>query len=516
MPATLGASAPFEANTGCDGAFAEHTLPFATGVRIREIGTYISNGAGVAAGDLDNDGDLDLAFASVDGTSKVLRNDGGLHFTEIPLDAEFTRDVKMVDVYGSGWLDLVFTDRLGKLIYYANTGGQVVRSELPGVTGSVYTMGWADLNGDGRLDLVTGSYDTELRKRGVSNGEIAQNSGVFVYMNTGAGFTSQRLGASADALAIGLLDLNGDGATDIWVGNDFIARDAVWLRVNDSTGWQASAPFTRMSHSTMSIDWADIDNSGAEALFTTDMNPYDTQPRTWAEWLPMMSKTDQTKSGDPQISANVLQVRRDGSWIDEAPSRGIDATGWSWAGRFADLDRDGWQDLYVVNGMIASDLFAHLPGAELVEQNKAFHNTGAGRFEPAPAWKLGSQLSGRGMAIADLDNDGDLDIVVNNLRASASLFENRLCGGAGLTVKLAWPGSANTNAIGARAVLHTSAGDFQRDVRASGGYLSGDAPLMYFGLPNGATITSLEILWPDGAQSTVEPITSNSRIEVKR
>ena len=139
--------------------------------------------------------------------------------------------------------------------------------------------------------------------------------------------------------------------------------------------------------------------------------------------------------------ANVLLVRDGGKWENQATRRGVDATGWSWSARFGDLDQDGYLDLYIVNGMIATDLFGYLNNGELVEENQAFHNRGDGSFQPAPQWQLGSTASGRGMIMADLDGDGDLDIVVNNLRGFAQLFENQLCTGASLQVDLVWPGA---------------------------------------------------------------------------
>src|SRR5205823_5127207 len=148
----------------------------------------------------------------------------------------------------------------------------------------------------------------------------------------------------------------------------------------------------------------DIDNSGRFALFTTDMKPYDIGVPTLASWLPMMATMPQRHApGDIQVMQNVLQIRgADGRYHDEAASRGVSATGWSWSGKFGDLDNDGWLDLYVINGMIAPELFHHLPHDELVEQNQALRNQG-GTFAPAPAWGLGSTASGRGMSMADLN-----------------------------------------------------------------------------------------------------------------
>ena len=137
-----------------------------------------------------------------------------------------------------------------------------------------------------------------------------------------------------------------------------------------------------------------------------------------------------------------------GAYANEAGARGLQASGWSWSAQFGDLDQDGYLDLYIVNGMAAEEMFSHLPGDELVEQNLIFRNDQQGNFQPEPAWGLNATEGGRSMAMADLDNDGDLDIVINNLRAPAIIYENRLCNGNSLTVDLSWPASKNTRAIG--------------------------------------------------------------------
>ena len=157
--------------------------------------------------------------------------------------------------------------------------------------------------------------------------------------------------------------------------------------------------------------------------------------------------------------------------------------------------------------MIDALVFGHLPDDELVEQNQALRNRGDGSFVPAPEWGLGSERSGRGMSMADLDGDGDLDVVVSNMREPSQVFENRICGGANLLVDLRQPGTGNTHAIGAQvrlvgeldgAPLHLS-----REVRSQSGYLSGDASRLHFGVPSGATLTRLEIVWPDGTRSHI-------------
>lgn len=514
---------PFAPAAPCTDQFIAHTLPFATGIRIREINTYESNGAGLAVNDLDDDGDLDLVFASIDSESAILWNEGGLKFTPETLADQFTRSVAIVDVDGDGALDIVFTHRgLQSLSYWRNQGAtaktRFVQAPLPGVDSYAYSMAWADVTGDGLLDLVTGSYNVELQQHGITDPEKDAHAGVTLYERQGDNFVMRPLSPKAQALAIALVDLNGDQQRDIWVANDFDLQDRIWFR--HQSAWEPAKPFEQTSYSTMSIDWGDITNAGDWAFYTTDMNPYDTSTKILATWLPVIAKLEinhKHEWGDPQVMANTLQIASSGNtWSDQGNIRGVDATGWSWSSKFGDLDSDGYLDLYTVNGMIAQNLFKHLPYGELVEENQAFRNRGDGTFQLMPAWQLGSTASGRGMTMADLDNDGDLDIVINNLRQSAQLFENDLCGGDGLQVALHWPTTANPAGIGAELRLHTSKGVFLRDVRVASGYLSGDPVRVHFGFPQNTTVEALEIIWPDGARSQVATPPAGHLLEVTR
>lgn len=510
-----------ERSTACEGAFAAKKLLFATGARLREIRTYDSNGAGLAVGDLDDDGLLDIVFASIDGQSAIFWNEGNLTFREETLDARLTRAAAVVDVDGDSQLDIVFSHRsLGGVSFWRNLGPgaspRFAQQPLEGVDGYAYALAWGDLNGDGALDLVTGAYEVELKMRGLPAEEIEAKGGVRLYEQHGGRFTPRALTGRAEALSIALVDLDGDMQNDIWVANDFALRDGIWQNLDGA--WKPAEPFRETSHSTMSIEWGDIDNNGLNEIFTTDMNPGDLSPEVLAVWLPVIKSLEE-KHGprDPQIMANILHVPAGtGQWKNDAPRRGIDATGWSWSAKFGDLDHDGLLDLYVVNGMIAANLFGHMHNNELIETNRAFRNSGGGDFTPAPEWGLGSQASGRGMVMADLNNDGRLDIVVSNLRSQAGLFENRLCEGAGIEIELRWPASLNTRALGARLALHTDRGIFYRELRSESGYLSGEPPRAHFGLPDGAILQELVITYPDGAVAHVTGLQPQTLVKVVR
>ncbi|MBX3011156.1 MAG: CRTAC1 family protein [Caldilineaceae bacterium] len=514
----------FAPSAPCTDQFVTHTLSFATGTRLRAINTYESNGAGLAVNDLDGDGDLDLVFASIDSESAILWNEGEWRFTVETLPARFTRSAAIVDVDGDGALDLVFTHRgLQTLSYWRNQGvaqaaTRFIQTPLPGVDSYAYAMAWADLTGDGHLDLVTGSYNIDLQQQGLENPEADARAGIIVYEQQADGFVAQPLTPKAQALAIALVDLSGDRSPDIWVANDFDLQDRIWFQ--QAGAWEPAKPFDKTSYSTMGIEWGDITNTGYWAFYTTDMNPYDTSTYNLATWLPVIAELEinhKHEWGDPQVMANTLQVAQTNSnWREQGNISGVDATGWSWSSKFGDLDSDGFLDLYVVNGMIAENLFRHLPFGELVEENQVFRNRGDGTFAAMPTWQLGATASGRGMSMADLDNDGDLDIVVSNLRQPAQVFENQLCGGAALQVELRWPTSRNPYAIGAQLELQTSSGSLLRDVRVVSGYLSGDPVRVHFGFPVAATVEMLTIRWPDGATSQLATPAPGHLLEVTR
>ena len=472
----------------CSGRFVATDFPHEIEVDSPRVFNFESLGAGLALGDNDNDSDIDLVLANLDGATIILWNEPllphGPRFRPQELTSDPTAGVVAADVDGDGWLDLALTHPKLVPSLYRNAAAdsghrEFIRDREFGAGYHAYVLDWGDLDGDGDPDLVTATYDRLLL---LHYGFVA-GGGLAFYENTEDGLDASLLIPGADALALLLADLDGDRRPEIVVGNDYARRDYVLTRDPAiRRGWRERRPFTATAMHTMSYDAGDVDNDGRFELFAADMKPYRDDAAVRQAWGSLRSLPS---ADGVQTDANVLLVAGDGgSYQDRAAAAGVDATGWSWSAKFGDLDSDGALDLYVVNGFIAVEVFGHLAGDELVEENQARRGDGAGGFVPAPQWGLASTRSGRGMSMADLDGDGDLDIVVSNLRAPSQLFENRLCGGGNPLVDLRQPHTGNTHAVGARVdLVHASGLRQTRVVRVQSGYLSGDTSRLHSAYP---------------------------------
>lgn len=498
----------------CANTFVRHELAHTTSAGPAGDYVYTSNGSGLAVGDLNNDGLSDIALGNIDGPVSILINQGGFSFTAHQTTLSDVRALAIVDMDGDGQNEVVATRRFQRPVYGSWQDNTLTLTDMPDVYTAFYAMGWHDLNGDGRLDVVFGTYDTEqLKEQGLIFTQRG-GGGVFVYYRTDTGYRGERLNNQADALAVAFPDINHDGLSDIVVGNDFNRRDMIWLAT--PRGWQADEPFRQTTENTMGMVVADINNDAMFEIFATDMKPYDQSTETMAKWLPVMSKlTRPLTADDPQYPENSLQMYQNGNWEDRAYDLQIDSSGWSWSGKFGDFDNDGWQDLYVVNGMIAKDLFAHIPEKELVEANMLFHNQRGERFVPVD-WGLNDTSSGRGMSIADFNNDGRLDVVINPLNDGAVVYENTLCQGKSVKVKLVDNSTANKAAIGAVVRVHVGDTIYTRTVTAISGYLSGDDAIVHVGVGQATSIDKIIVIWPDGNASQLEQQPVDTTITITR
>lgn len=514
---------PFPTAPRCAGAFVRHSLDNVS-LRASDQGVrmFDSNGSGVALGDLNGDRLLDIAFANLSEPNAILWNRGGLRFERMNLAPGASRAAAIVDVDGDEALDVVFTQRLDPPVVYLNQANAAQRgvrafsqAAIPGLAKTAYSMAWSDLDRDGDLDAVTGSYDLELQMLLGEAFEGQTASGLYWHENRGFWFRSQLLARRSQALALTVLDDPRAARSWLAAGNDFLLPDNHWARGDDGL-WTAHAPFAVTTQNTMGFSWGDVNNDGRLDLYAADMKPRVQDAATLRAWQPVMNKVLEDPA-DRQITENVLQVQDAGQrFANRAQAYGVEATGWTWSAQLADFDQDGFLDLYVVNGMKAVDLFSHLPDHELVETNWAFRNRRGEFFEPAPEWNLGLRQGGRGMSVGDLDLDGDLDIVINHLQASAVLLENQLCQGASIQVRLRDRQTPNTHGIGARIRLLHAGGTQVRVMEATSGYLSGLPAVAHFGFPDGSGLRQLEITWPDGESVVIRDVQPGHLHEVMR
>ena len=351
-------------------------------------------------------------------------------------------------------------------------------------------------------------------------------------------------GISGYGLSVVPTDADGDGWPDLYVGNDFHEHDFLYLNNRDGTFREASQ--TALAHTSrfsMGADAGDLDGDGRPELVVLDMAPR-------REAIRAVSAGDDTydvaglkeeMGYGAQIARNSVQLNRgpgaDGEprFSDVAALAGVEATDWSWSALLADLDLDGRRDLYVTNGIWRrpNDLdYINFVSSDVVQQdlaegvseenlalldqmpqvaipNEAFRNLGDLRFEDVgTAWGLGQEGFSNGAATVDLDNDGDLDLVVNNLGGAASIYQNTAAerGATSLRITLVGEG-ANTGGVGARVTVRTdSAGPQTAEAFPTRGYLSSVDPRLTFGLGGAARAAQVQVTWPDGRVQTLTDV----------
>lgn len=508
-------SEPFTASE-CSGRFVAHDLDHVTTGGGTVAAMVDGTGSGVMVEDLDGDGRLDIVLPNLSSETSVFWNDGDLAFDRQVLETGRYRQAVTADVDHDGHRDIVLTTGVGFPVglFGGPDGRTFERGEVGRIRDVAFAIVPGDLEGDGGIDLVTSTYNAELTANRDSRAMLGVDVGTVAHRwNPATGtYDGELLAESAQSLAVMIVDLDDDGRADVLTGNDLGTPDRVWLGSED--GLVLTDLFANTTLSTMSLDVGDLDNDGAVDVVATDMRPMDDDPATVAAWTPVIPDIEAASVDNVQIPENVVQMADADGYDNAARAMGVEATGWSWSGLLGDLDHDGMQDLYVVNGMQAVGMFDHLPDAELVEDNQAFRFDGTA-FVPMPSWGLADDAGGRGMAQADLDGDGDLDIVVNNLGEPSRIYENQLCGGAAVVVDPVWAGVANHDALGTKIVVRSGDREQLRLITGSRGYISTSPTEAHVGVGADESV-DVEITWPDGVVERHEGLAAGSRHTIVR
>ncbi len=538
---------------------------------------YIYNGAGVGIGDLNNDGLQDIIFAGNQVSSRVYLNSGNLRFRDITSDFKGLRNdqwysgVTLVDINSDGWLDVYLTSTAGRdpqqcrNRLWINKGTQngsdpvfEEKAEQYGIAhdGQSVHAAFFDYDLDGDLDLyvlnntVTSRMNTSYRPK-INDGNAPNNDRLF--RNNGDGtFTDVTIEAGivfeGFGLGLALGDINKDGYPDIYISNDYVSNDLLYINQGNGTFRNEIRKYlSYQTKSSMGNDMADVNNDGYPDIFTLDMMPesYHKKKQTISGFSYMFYVNDVKYDYEHQYLRNMLHLHNgfmNGAMLpfsEEGQMAGIYQTDWSWSPLFADYDNDGDKDLIISNGY-PKDLTDkdwsnyRMKVSSFVTEEKqvinmapavkvpniAFENTGdTGFIKKSKEWLPDFPTYSYGAAFVDLDNDGDLDYVVNNLNDNASILRNltmeRSKKNAGyLRIRLTGK-MGNTLALGARVEVWNY-GKYQfYEHFLTRGYASSVDPVIHFGFPGQTVIDSVKVTWPASGNITVlKGIKANQTIEI--
>ena len=530
---------------------------------------YIYMGGGVATADFNNDGLTDIYVTGNMVENKLYLNKGNFQFEDISIlsgvqgDNRWYTGVTIVDINHDGYMDIYLSvsgikGNTRNQLFVNN--GDLTFKEMAGEygiddLGNSIQATFFDYDNDGDLDLFVANYPPVPLSQGntyyagmMTKNDHA-NSG-HLYRNNGANFTdvTKEAGVQNFGLTLGVssADLNGDGWADLYLSNDFNVPDYFYLNNGDGTFREVlSQSFGHTSMFGMGIDVADFDNDGLLDLVQADMTPEDylRSKVNMASMSPASFWEAVDLGFHYQYMQNSLQLNngntREGLPLMSEVSRmaGISTTDWSWSTLFADFDNDGWKDLYITNGMkrdvndndindrsnavTFQEAYKPVPMDKYPSEpisNYVFRNNGDFTFQNvAKDWGLAYDGFSNGMAYADLDNDGDLDIIINNLDQMLSVFENKSNSDTAqfLRVKLKGP-DKNPFGFGTKLTLQeVNATKIQVcDIIATRGFQSAIEPIGHFGLGDYLGSVVINVVWPDGKQEKIKIDKLNQTIDL--
>jgi len=534
------------------------------------------NGAGVGIGDINNDGLSDIYFTGNQVDNKLYLNEGGFKFRDITAEAGvacsgvWSTGVTLVDINSDGFLDIYVcksgnpdvANRNNEL--FINNGNLTFteRSKEYGldVIGLSVQAAFFDYDKDGDLDcyLLTnsfksiGQYDLVENQRNIPD---AQGGGNKFFINDNGKFRDYSAEANIYRSSIGfglgitLGDFNDDTWTDIFISNDFFERDYLYIN-NQQGGFTESLTeyFRSISMGSMGADFADLDNDGHAELFVTEMLPDSLTRRKTKTVYENWDKHQLNVANGyyEQFSRNVLQKKTgERSYAEVGRLAGIAASEWSWGALLFDMDNDGLRDIFIANGiykdLLDRDYLAYSGAQENVRKiikeeqnailklidlmpsskfpNYAFKNEGNLKFtNSAFEWGFGEPMFSSGSAYGDLDNDGDLDLVVNNINAQAGVFRNNSDSSRYKSISLSITSKGkNTFSVGTMITAYCGHKKLIVDNFVTRGFQSSVEPIVTMGL--GAeikVIDSIHIRWPDNDYSVMYNVPVNKRLNIVR